>query len=110
MTPASKKKSSEDTPKASKKKPSKSTSDDLRSLDEKWSQRFTHLEAIMLAGVFAVMVEPVQNSGSSVVTSEKPFFDLAAGTSQKIAGLVPQPSVLSITGTSPVQTTGSALV
>ena len=59
-TPANKKKkNSEDIPKASKKKASKPASDDLRSLDEKWSQRFASLEAMVLAKTFAVPVEPV---------------------------------------------------
>ena len=111
-TPANKKKksSSKDVPKASKKKASKSTaSDDLNSLDEKWSQRFARLEAMILAKSCAV--EPIQKTSSAVVTSEKPFFDPeknAASTSQKITGLVTQPSVLSTTGTSHVQATGRA--
>ena len=40
---------------------------------------------------FAVLVELVQKTGSTVATSEKPFFDpekSVAGTSQKITGLV----------------------
>ena len=77
-TPASKKKKSksEDTPKASKTKASKSnSSEDLKSLGEKWSQRFAHLEAIILAKSFAVPVALVQKTSSTVATSEKPFFN-----------------------------------
>ena len=57
---------------------------------------------------FAVPVEPVQKSSSTVVTSEKPFFDPAAGTGPRITGLVTQPLVVYTTGTSPVQATGDA--
>ena len=106
-----KKKSSKDAPKASKKKASKSTSDNRKSLDEKWSQRFARLESMILAKSFALPMELVQKSSSAVVTSEKPFFvpeKNGAGTSQKITGLVTQPSVLSDTSTCPVQTTGHA--
>ena len=40
-----------------------------------------------------------------MVTSEKPFFDPAASTSQQIVGLATWPSVVSTTSTSPVQAT-----
>ena len=63
---------------------------------------------MILAKSFTVPVKPVQKSRSTVVTSEKPFFDPAADTSQKIAGLVIQPSIVSTTGTSPVQATRHA--
>ena len=56
---------------------------------------------------FAVPVEPVQKTGSEVVTSEKPFFGPAAGTSKKTTGLVTRPSEVVTTGTSPVQATGN---
>ena len=50
-TPAGKKRS-DDSPKPSQKKSSsKPTSDDLRSLDDKWSQRFVRLEAMLLASL-----------------------------------------------------------
>ena len=59
-----------------------------------------------LAKTCAVPVlDPVQNTGSEVVTSEKPFFDPAAGTSKKNTGLVTQPSEVVTTSASPVQTT-----
>ena len=68
-TPAGKKKRSDDSPKPSKKKSSsKPTSDDLRSLDDKWSQMFARLEAMLLAKFFTVPVEPVKKP-NAVVTS-----------------------------------------
>ena len=42
--------------------------DDLKSLDEKWSQRFTRLQAMSLAKSFAEPVEPVKTP-AAVVTS-----------------------------------------
>ena len=58
-------------PKPSKKK-RKPTSDDLKSLDEKWFQRFAQLEAMLLLKSFAVLVEPVKKP-ATVVTSDQPF-------------------------------------
>ena len=69
-----KKKCSNVSPISSKRKPSsKPTSEDLKSLDDKWSERFSRLEALLLAKSFAVPVEPVKPS--TVVTREHPFFD-----------------------------------
>ena len=99
------KKVAEDSPEARKKKASKPTSDDLKMLDDKWSQRFARLETMILVKIFAVLVEPVQKTGSDVVTSEKPFFYPAAGTSKKTASLVTQPSEIVTTDASPVQAT-----
>ena len=100
-TPAGKKKRSDDSPKPSKKKSSsKLTSDDLKSLDEKWSQRFARLETMLLAKSFAVLVEPVKKP-TAVVTSDQPFFDPGAGTSMLS---VTQPDEV-ITGASLFQTT-----
>ena len=66
---AGKKKRPDKSPKPSKKKSSsKPTSDDLRSLDDKWSQAFVRLEAVLLAKSFAVPVEPVKKP-TAVVTS-----------------------------------------
>ena len=53
---------------ARKKSSSKTTSDNLKSLDEKWSQRFATLEAMLLAKSFAIPVEPVKKP-TAVVTS-----------------------------------------
>ena len=74
-TPAGKKKRSDDFPKPSKKRSSrKPYTEDLKSLDDKWAERFARLEAMILAKSFAVPVEPVLKS-TEVITSEKPFFD-----------------------------------
>ena len=75
-SPASKKKAdSSPTPKAcnKKKSSSKSRSDDLTELDEKWCERFARLEAMLVSKTFTVPVNPVQNP-PSVVTSDQPFF------------------------------------
>ena len=75
-TPASKKKKARPfpQPKASSKKKSscKSRSDDIKDLDEKWSERFARLEAMLVSKTFTVPVNPVQNP-PSVVTSDQPF-------------------------------------
>ena len=98
-----KKKRSDDSPKPSKKKSSsKPRSDDLKSLDEKWSERFARLEAMLLSKSFAVPVEPVKKS-SSVVTSDQSFFDPGASTSVMSSGLVTEGI-----GSSLVQTTSEA--
>ena len=59
---------------------------------------------MILPKSFAVPVEPVQKP-TEVVTSDKPFFDPAAGTSQMYAGVVTQPSEVIVTGASSVQAT-----
>ena len=68
-----KKKRPDEFPKPSKRKSSsKPTSDDLKSLDNKWVQRFARLEAMLLAKSFAVPVEPVKKP-AAVVTIYQPF-------------------------------------
>ena len=62
---------------------SKPTSDDLKSLDDKWSERFSRLEAMLINQSFAVPVRPVNSA--SVVPREHPFFDLGASTSVMFA-------------------------
>ena len=58
-----KKRCSYSSPKSSKRKhSSKPTSEDLKSLDDKWSERFSWLEALLLSKSFAVPVEPVRPS------------------------------------------------
>ena len=58
-----KKKRCDGSPKSSKRRhSSKPTSDDLKSFDEKWSERFSQLEALLLNKSFAVPVEPVKPS------------------------------------------------
>ena len=104
-TPAGKKmKRSDDSPKPSSKKKSsnKPRSDDLKNLDEKWSERFARLEAMLLSKSFAVPVEPLKKP-SAVVTSDQPFFDPGASTSVMSSGLAVEG-----TGSSLVQTTGEA--
>ena len=81
-TPASKKKKRADqSPKASSKKnsSSKPRSDELKDLDEKWSERFARLEAMLISKTFAVHVEPVKKP-SSVVNSDQPFLILEIPT------------------------------
>ena len=57
-------KKSDHSPKASSKKKSSSSkprSDELKDLDEKWAERFTKLEAMLVSKTFAVPVEPVMD-------------------------------------------------
>ena len=83
-TPKQKKKHSDGSPRSSKRKhSSKPTSDDLKSLDDKWSERFSCLEAMLLNQSFAVLVRPVNTA--AVVTREHPFFDPGASTSVMFA-------------------------
>ena len=96
-TSAGKKKRSDEVSKSSKKKSSsKPTTDNLKSLDDKWSQRFARLEVMLLAKLLAVPVGPVE-----VVTNDQPFFNPGAGTSKM---LFTQPTEV-FTSASPVQAT-----
>ena len=74
-TPAKKTKCSESPkPSASKKKSSsRPSADDLKQLDDKWAERFSRLEAMLLVKTFTVPVEPVVKPASDVTTSQKPF-------------------------------------
>ena len=67
-------------PSASKKKSSSSrpSADDLKQLDDKWAERFSRLEAMLLAKTFTVLVV---KPASDVTTSQKPFFYPGATTS-----------------------------
>ena len=97
-----KKKRSDGSPKSSKRThSSKPTFDDLKSLDDKWSERFSRLEALLLNKSFAVTVKPV--NPSTVVTREHLFFDPGASSSVVSTGLVTEG-----TGPSLVKTTGEA--
>ena len=79
-TPKHKKKRSDGSPRSSKRKhSSKPTSDNLKSLDDKWSERFSRLGAMLINQSFAVPVRPVNSA--SVVPREHPFFDPGASTS-----------------------------
>ena len=83
-TPKQKKKRSDGSPRSSKRKhSSKPTSDDLKSLDDKWSERFSCLEAMLFNQSFAVPVRSV--STASVVPREHPFFDPGASISVMFA-------------------------
>ena len=64
-------------PSASKKKSSSS-----KQLDDKGAERFSRLEAMLLAKTFTV---PVVKPASDVTTSQKPFFDPGATTSSQTA-------------------------
>ena len=67
-----KKKRSDGSPRSSKRKhSSKPTSDDLKSLDDKWSERFSRLEAMLVNQSLAVPVRPV--TSASVMPREHPF-------------------------------------
>ena len=58
-------------PSANKKKSSSSrpSAEDLKQLDDKWAERFSRLEAMLLAKTFTVPVEPVVKPASDVTTS-----------------------------------------
>ena len=82
-TPKQKKKRSDGSPRSSKRKhSSKPTSDDLKSLDDKWSERFSRLEAMLLNQSFAVPVRPVYCFCGAQRT---PYLDPGASTSVMFA-------------------------
>ena len=55
---------------------------DLQTLDDKWSERFSRLEALFLSKSFTVPVEPVKNS--DVPVTDRPFIPpTAASTSSQ---------------------------
>ena len=103
--PAGKKKkrsvSPKSSPRSSKKKPSTSSrpsSEDLKNLDDKWAERFSRLEAMLLSKSFAVPVEPVVKP-AEVITSQKPFFYPGASTSKLADSAEPSsPSLVQATG------------
>ena len=85
-TPAAKKTKHSESPKpsANKKKSSsgsRPSADDLKKLDDKWAERFSRLEAMLLAKSLTVPVELVVKPVAEVTTSQKPFFDPGASTS-----------------------------
>ena len=69
-TTAKKTKHSESPKPSSSSRPS---ADDLKQLDDKWAERFSRLEAMLLAKTFTVPVEPVVKPASDVTTSQKSF-------------------------------------
>ena len=78
-TPTTKKTKRSESPKpsASKKRTSSSrpSTEDLKELDDKWAERFSRLEAMLLAKTFTVPVELVVKPASDVTPTEKPFFE-----------------------------------
>ena len=85
-TPAAKKKKRSESPKPSSNKKKSSSGSrpstcDLKQLDDKWAERFSRLEAMLLAKSFTVPVEPVVKPAAEVTTNQKPFFDPGASTS-----------------------------
>ena len=99
-TPSTKKTKRSESPKpcASKKSSSsKLSAEDLKQLDEKWAERFSRLEAMLLAKTFTVPVEPVVKPAPDVTTSQKPFFDPGATTS-KLASEKSGPGLDQVTG------------
>ena len=107
-TPASNKKKADPspTPKASSKKKfsRQSRSDDIKDLDEKWSERFARLEAMLVSKTFTVPVNPVQNP-PSVLTSDQLFFYPGTSTTGWSSGVT-----VGGTGSSLDQTIGEAAV
>ena len=91
-----------------KKSSSKPRSGELKDLDEKWTERFARLEAMLLSKTFAVPVEPVKKP-PLVVTSDQPFFDPGTSTSGLSSGVTVggagDPAVL--TATQPVEAPGT---
>ena len=100
-TPTTKKMKRSESPKPSpnkkKSSSSKPSAEDLKQLDEKWAERFSRLEAMLLAKTFTVPVEPVVKPASDVTPSQKPFFDPDATTS-KLAAEKPGPGLDQVTG------------
>ena len=71
--------------------------DDLKKVDDKWAERFSRLEAMLLAKSFTVPVEPVVKPAAEVTTSQKPFFDPGAST-RSLARESTGPSLVQATG------------
>ena len=100
-TPTTKKTKHSESPKPSSNKKKSSSSkpsdEDLKQLDEKWAERFSRLEAVLLAKTFTVPVEPVVKPASDVTPSQKSFFDPGVTTS-KLAADKSGPSLDQVTG------------
>ena len=82
-SPKKQKKSSHKSPLKKKSSKSSELQTELQSLDDKWSERFSRLEALFLAKSFSVPVEPVQKS--DVPVTDRPFIPPTAAptTSQQ---------------------------
>ena len=77
-TPSSKKTKRSESPKPSsskKRSSSHPSAEDFKSLDDKWAERFSRLEAMLLAKTFTVPVEPVVKPAADVTPTGKPFFE-----------------------------------
>ena len=73
---------------------------------DKWAERFARLEAMLLAKSFAVPVEAVVKP-AEVITSQKPFFDPGASTSNMAENAESSgPSLVQATGDAVVQARG----
>ena len=94
-TPTTKKRKRSQSPKPSTTKKRSSSSrpsaEDLQELDDKWAQRFSRLEAMLIAKTFTVPVEPVVKPASDVTPTEKPFLSLPASYLLKRACLLRNP-------------------
>ena len=81
-TPKKQKKSSHKSPLKKKSGKSSELQTELQSLDDKWSERFSRLEALFLAKSFSVPVEPVKKT--DVPVTDRPFIPpTAASTSMQ---------------------------
>ena len=78
-TPTTKKTKRSESPKPSASKNRSSSSrpstEDHKELDDKWAERFSRLEAMLLAKTFTVPVGPVVKPAADVTPTEKPFFE-----------------------------------
>ena len=85
-TPAINKKRIDESPKASKRKPSsRPSTNDVKNLDDKWAEHFASLEAMLLAKSFAVPVEPVVKP-AEIITSQKQFLILVPVPARSLLG------------------------
>ena len=73
-TPTTAKKTKRSESHKKKSSSSRPSAEDLKQLDDKWAERFSRLEAMLLAKTFTVLDEPVVKPASDVTTSQKPFF------------------------------------
>ena len=94
-------------PSSKKKSSSKPRSNELKDLDEKWTECFSRLEAMLLSKTFSVPVEPVRTPPPppSVVTCDQPFFDPGTSISGLSSGVTDGGA-----GSSFFQTTGDPAV
>ena len=109
-TPSKKaKKSSHKSP--TKKKAGKTSVDfqaDLKSMDDKWSERFAQLEAFFLAKSFQVPVEPVKKS--DVVVTDRPFIPPVQQATGVTGGKQSTGAEMGVErATQPVQVSGAVL-